>query len=419
MPVIFDCLLLSQSAVGAVLRFDFDVIVNGQTIGKIDLEEATGLPTGRGLAGSFSTQRTGRTISQLLGYIGTKERDRKAPAHLNWLQVVTKSIYPASGPGRPQANFIDPIKDGFSTQLSDSEPWYYDEYIPRPLPNKDPYDRSYLRTYRTTDFNLSFEDIVRQPPGTQLTFNTFLIAAYGDRTYRPLGNGFQWSIQSEKHPRNSLLGVVKLASRPTTVSYNPSLFDKLVSAFGYTRRQTPLNQASTPRQAASGLVASSGGCGLNLGGSCPSGYSYTDPIGGGRGGFGDTQAGVGFSDDLSTVNPGESTLRGSQQAGISEYVGNKDFWFNYSESATCSAASGASGGCDPALATNIASQPMLMSSIADSNAPNAKNLSGQDNEDDALAAEAVPEPTTVLGGLLAACGLATLKKLKKGKLIQP
>ena len=138
----------------------------------------------------------------------------------------------------------------------------------------------------------------------------------------------------------------------------------------------------------------------------------------GFGGFGGIQAGVGFSDGLSTVNPGEISLPFSQQAGISEYVGNKHFWFNYPETATCSGASGG-GGCVPALARNIASQPMLVSKIAGSNAPKAKNLSGKDSEDDALAAEAVPEPTTVLGALLAACGLGTLKKLKNRKLIQP
>ncbi|MEG4999307.1 PEP-CTERM sorting domain-containing protein [Microcoleus sp. B4-D4] len=235
MPVIFDCLLLSQSAVGAT--FNFNVSVNGKTIGNIGLNEAAGIG-GKGLEGSFTP--TGRTIPELMTYLAQGDPNNTPPNHLNWLQVVTKSIYPASASGRPQANFIDPIKGGFSTQLSDSEPWYYDEYVPAPLPNKDSYDTWYLRTNQTTNSALSFEDIVRQPPGTQLTFNTFLIADYGDKTYRPLGEGFQWSIESKPHPLNPQAGIVQLTSPPASVKYNPSLFDSLVSAFGYTRRTTPL-----------------------------------------------------------------------------------------------------------------------------------------------------------------------------------
>jgi hypothetical protein len=177
MPVIFDCLLLSQSAVGATFDFKMSVDVDGKTIGNISLKKERAME-GAGLAGGFTP--TGRTISQLMTYLAQGDPKNTPPKHLNWLQVVTKSIYPASASGRPKANFIDPIKDGFSTQLSDREPWYYDEYVPASLPNKAPYDPSYLRTNRTTASALSFEDIVRQPPGTQLTFNTFLaLLIYG------------------------------------------------------------------------------------------------------------------------------------------------------------------------------------------------------------------------------------------------
>ena len=57
----------------------------------------------------------------------------------------------------------------------------------------------------------------------------------------------------------------------------------------------------------------------------------------------------------------------------------------------------------------------------DSKNPNelkAKNLSASDSEDDAKAAETVPEPTNVLGALLAVCGLGILKKLKNRKIKQ-
>ena len=47
----------------------------------------------------------------------------------------------------------------------------------------------------------------------------------------------------------------------------------------------------------------------------------------GQNGFGGTEAGVGFGDGLSAVNPGEYSLPGSQQSGISKLVSNNHFWF--------------------------------------------------------------------------------------------
>lgn len=91
MPVIFDCLLLSQSAVGAT--FNFNVSVNGKTIGNIGLNEAAGIG-GKGLEGSFTP--TGRTIPELMTYLAQGDPNNTPPKHLNWLQVVTKSIYPSS-----------------------------------------------------------------------------------------------------------------------------------------------------------------------------------------------------------------------------------------------------------------------------------------------------------------------------------
>ncbi len=56
----------------------------------------------------------------------------------------------------------------------------------------------------------------------------------------------------------------------------------------------------------------------------------TGDASGGTGGFNGTQAAVGFSDGLSSVNPGEFTLTGSQQPSISQLVSNKHYWFNTS-----------------------------------------------------------------------------------------
>ncbi|MUG97976.1 hypothetical protein F7734_38980 [Scytonema sp. UIC 10036] len=54
----------------------------------------------------------------------------------------------------------------------------------------------------------------------------------------------------------------------------------------------------------------------------------TGDASGGSGGFGGTPAAVGLSDGLSTVNPFEFSLEGSQQAGISQRVSNSYFWLN-------------------------------------------------------------------------------------------
>jgi len=54
----------------------------------------------------------------------------------------------------------------------------------------------------------------------------------------------------------------------------------------------------------------------------------TGDASGGSGGFGGTEATVGFGDGLAAVNTGEISLAGSQQPGISRVVTNNHYWFN-------------------------------------------------------------------------------------------
>ncbi len=58
----------------------------------------------------------------------------------------------------------------------------------------------------------------------------------------------------------------------------------------------------------------------------------TGDASGGSGGFGGVPATVGFGDGLSSINPGEVSLPGSQQNGISGLVAGQAFWFNLSDS---------------------------------------------------------------------------------------
>ena len=53
----------------------------------------------------------------------------------------------------------------------------------------------------------------------------------------------------------------------------------------------------------------------------------------GVGGFGGTQATIGFGDGIASFNSGEFSLAGSQQAGISQLVSNQYFWFNLNSEA--------------------------------------------------------------------------------------
>jgi hypothetical protein len=81
----------------------------------------------------------------------------------------------------------------------------------------------------------------------------------------------------------------------------------------------------------------------------------TGDASGGTGGFGGTQASVRFSDGLSTVDPNEFSLPSSQQAGISQFLSNRYFWFNLPPSSSGSNNSGgcsgssSGGGCPPPL----------------------------------------------------------------------
>lgn len=57
----------------------------------------------------------------------------------------------------------------------------------------------------------------------------------------------------------------------------------------------------------------------------------TGDASGGSGGFGGTEASVGFGDGQAAVNPGEVSIPGSREAGISLIVSNRHFWFNLGE----------------------------------------------------------------------------------------
>jgi len=239
LPIVFDCLSSNMSSFAAT--FTFSVGVNGKVLGEIGLEVQEDFYRNQGPQGAFTP--TGMTLTGIREYLGDKEQDEKVPTHLNWLQVLTSSNLPLPS---PQAPFIDPIIGGFSKQWADNLPWYFDEELsPDPLPVGKEYGGSQsdfgLQRNTINDSELIYFDFVKgHPIGTELSFQTFLVADYGDNTYRPLDDGFQWSVKVEPGRVNPSLGVTKIQDQINKVKYNPSEFDSLVSAFGYTRRTTPL-----------------------------------------------------------------------------------------------------------------------------------------------------------------------------------
>jgi hypothetical protein len=184
LPIVFDCLSSNMSSFAAT----FSVGVNGKALGEIALEVHRDLRGSQGLEGAFTP--TGMTLTDIRQYLGSKEQDRKVPTHLNWLQVLTSSNLPLPS---PQAPFIDPIIGGFSKQWADNLPWYFDEELtPDPLPAGKEYGAFALQENTIGDSQLKYIDyVVGHPIGTEFSFQTFLVADYGDKTYRPLDYGFQ------------------------------------------------------------------------------------------------------------------------------------------------------------------------------------------------------------------------------------
>ena len=136
----------------------------------------------------------------------------------------------------------------------------------------------------------------------------------------------------------------------------------------------------------------------------------TGDASGGTGGFGGTPAAIGFGDGLSSVNPSELSLNGSQQPGISQLVSNRYFWFNLPASGDsgdngggCNGGGGSGGGgCARTLALRTVNQSLPIFDI-DKDYTSGKSKS-------------VPESTPALGLLaLGAWGIVKALKIKKDK----
>ena len=166
-------------------NINFDVRVNNEILGTIDIKVLRAAAGDRGLFGGFTALN--RDIKGLEQYLG--ERAGAPDFRLKWLQILTET-----GDNRPAGGvtFVDPPSGGFEKQWADNKPWYFDESSPNPLPPGKEVDPDYLLDNNVQGSLLKFFDTPRRPVNNKLNFWTFLVGDFGNNTYDFL-SGFSWS----------------------------------------------------------------------------------------------------------------------------------------------------------------------------------------------------------------------------------
>jgi hypothetical protein len=165
-------------------NINFDVRVNNEILGKIDIKVLRAAAGDRGLFGDFTARD--RDIKGLEQYLGGSEFPN---FRLKWLQILTET-----GDNRPAGGvtFVDAPSGGFEKQWADNKPWYFDESSPNPLPPGKEVDPRYLLDNNVQGSVLNFFDTARRPVNNKLNFWTFLVGDFGNNTYDFL-SGFSWS----------------------------------------------------------------------------------------------------------------------------------------------------------------------------------------------------------------------------------
>jgi len=116
--------------------------------------------------------------------------------HFNWLQVVTSNNLHYTLRDRLGNPVITPFVDlpagGFPHLWADDIPWYLNESPPPPgIPSNSL--SGFLDDFTHENGGVSFLDYPTGLPGNIFTFDTFLIADFGNRTYDVI-MGFSWAI---------------------------------------------------------------------------------------------------------------------------------------------------------------------------------------------------------------------------------
>jgi len=239
-------LALSPEAAGVITIPDpitFDVEVGGEKIGEISAE-VEGLGLGgdvrgtEGLEAKFQSTKLNpdgstMTLDELEASLGQD--------HLNWFQKVTKDTNPPDdSEGNPlTVPYIDPPRGGYGDPFplaGDDAPWYLQE---TPNPPGETRPQGILLSDNTMGSMLLFEDQPAIPniAGASVSFDTFLISDFGNKSYQVLGDGFSWTVTMEEVAGVGILAHVTSLTKGT--KFLQEYRQEISEEFGYSMVPEP------------------------------------------------------------------------------------------------------------------------------------------------------------------------------------
>ncbi len=206
-------------------------------VGKINMSVPAGKPGA--VSGTFTATKknpdgTTMTLRQLEKSLGQD--------HLNWFQKVT-----SEGPNPPPPGvtipFIDPPKGGLPLAVdptwADDRPWYYDEFVPNPVPPGRVVEPSLQLSANTAGSTLKYFDQLGGQKGNTIGLSTFLISDFGNRTYDVLGTGFNWSTKI------NAAGVGTIQTLAKGAAFTAEFQKEIKDQFGWDRAHKPDNAQNT------------------------------------------------------------------------------------------------------------------------------------------------------------------------------
>lgn len=181
-----------SSGAARAAQLTFDVIVKNEVLGNISLDRKTQPVT------------TGTEDAIVGQFVATKNdwKEFLGVDHLNWLQIVTQDSNPPTAIDdrfNPlKVPYIDAPPSGYLSNWADEKPWYWNEYrLPEELEQfQIPWDEDGQLAVQSQNNGqvLKFSDV---PSGSiqanNLKFETFMVGDFGNKTYDFL-TGFSWSI---------------------------------------------------------------------------------------------------------------------------------------------------------------------------------------------------------------------------------
>ncbi|MEG4802219.1 hypothetical protein QUB63_19525 [Microcoleus sp. ARI1-B5] len=452
-----------SSGAARAAQLSFDVIVKNEVLGNISLDKKTDpVPAGTedAIVGQFVA-----TKNDWKNFLGVD--------HLNWLQIVTQDSNPPIPIDPRFANnplkvpYIDTPPSGYLSGWADEEPWYWNEYrIPEELEPFLPWSE-YTQLAVQSQNNgqiLKFSDVPSGSQANQLKFETFLVGDFGNKTYDFL-TGFSWSISLNggtstitdirqgatftKQYANLVeeqFGYKKVDLLPTYLfssALSPGKVDTFTESglqpsapfVAWTNNFPGINPPKKPDTILGAFNQSGNLIAVNDDGG-PFGSNWGSGIKSSVNNDGSLKLKVsGYNDfnfdqrnDFSGGpcnggSGGGGCVRNAPHPQVGKYDLAVKMYQDYLPSRSSVSTSSSNVGTNTrTLAARSINQEMSFSesdvfniaSLYSDDLPNEK-ASSKKAEEDALAAAAVPEPTTALGTLLAASILPVIKRLKNRK----